>query len=297
MARWATARVSRFLGIDLAWGLGGPHPLTGRARRPNETGLCLLDDRGVILEAGWVRGVEAVAEWVAEHERPGDVIAIDAPLIVVNETGMRQAERAVGRGYGRWKVAANASSRTLAARAGEVLLARLGERDIRYTDGTSPPPHGTTVAFECYPYTTLVGAPELGYEVERPRYKRLIPTIPRDEARARRAVAADDLLQRMARMADARPPLRMDSHPETARLLDEESPLRDAAYKHREDLLDAVLCAWTAALWLDDAIGRRGAPGEHVQILGAAGSATPGEVDAQGRRATIVAPARPEQRR
>ena len=67
--------------------------------------------------ADWARGVDAVADWIAEHERPGDVIAIDAPLIVVNESGMRQAERAVGRGYGRWKVGANASSRTLAARA------------------------------------------------------------------------------------------------------------------------------------------------------------------------------------
>ena len=27
------------------------------------------------------------------------------------------------------------------------------------------------------------------------------------------------------------------------------SPLKDGEYKHREDLLDAAICAWTAALW------------------------------------------------
>ncbi len=287
--------MTRFLGVDLAWGLGGPHPVTGRTRVPNETGLCLLDDDGVVLAADWARGVDAVAAWIAEHERPGDVIAIDAPLIVVNESGMRQAERAVGRGYGRWKVGANASSRTLAARAGELLLERLGERGIRYTDGATAPPPGTTVAFECYPYTTLVGAPELGYDVERPRYKRLIPGIPREEARRRRAEAADELLRRMASLSTARPPLRLDSHERTAWLLAEPSPLLDRPYKHREDLLDAVLCAWTAALWTADVRSPAGA--SRVQVLGAEGSTTPGEVDALGRRATIVAPARPEQRR
>lgn len=287
--------MTRFLGVDLAWGLGGAHPVTGRTRVSNETGLCLLDDEGVVLAADWARGVDAVADWIAEHERPGDVIAIDAPLIVVNESGMRQAERAVGRGYGRWKVGANASSRTLAARAGELLLERLGERGIRYTDGASPPPPGTTVAFECYPFTTLVGAPELGYDVERPRYKRLVPGIPRDEARRRRAAAADELLRRMSALADARPPLRLDSHERTAQLLAEPSPMLDRPHKHREDLLDAVLCAWTAALWFDDV--RAPAARSRVQVLGAEGSATPGETDALGRRATIVAPARPEQRR
>ncbi len=287
--------MTRFLGIDLAWGLGTTHAVTGRTRPPNETGLCLLDAEGAVLDAGWARGVDEVADWVFGHERPGDVIAIDAPLIVVNETGMRQAERAVGRGYGRWKVGANASSRTLAARAGELLLERLGERGIRYTDGTTAPPAGVTVAFECYPFTTLVGAPELGYEDERPRYKRLIPGIPRDEARARRAAAADELLARMAALSAASPALRMDSHERTAELLTEPSPLVDRAYKHREDLLDAVLCAWTAALWFRDARAPEGP--SRVQVLGAPDSVTPGEVDALGRRATIVAPARPEQRR
>ena len=60
--------------------------------------------------------------------------------------------------------------------------------------------------------------------------------------------------------------------------------LHGPTHKHREDLLDAVVCAWTAAIW-----HQRGAA--RTQVLGATS-----EPDAQGRRGTIVAPARPEQR-
>ncbi|MDO8336982.1 MAG: DUF429 domain-containing protein [Microcella sp.] len=277
--------MARYFGIDLAWGLGRPDPRTGRVRPPNETGLCLLDDTGRILDAGWARGVDAVHDSIAAREQPGDVIAIDAPLIVPNPTGMRAAERDVSSRYGRWKVAANASNAGSAARAGELLLAALEPRRIRYTDGTWPPPAGTTVAFECYPYTTLVGAAQLGYDIERPRYKRLIPGIDRADARRLRATACDDLIARLSRLATGSPPLDLRSHPATRTLVDEPSPLVDRAYKHREDLLDAVICAWTAALW------HANGP-ERTQVLGA----ETGEVDARGRRATIVAPARPEQR-
>ena len=41
----------------------------------------------------------------------------------------------------------------------------------------------------------------------------------------------------------------------------DQSPLDDQAYKHRDDLLDAALCAWTAALW-----HRQGV--KHCQVLG-----------------------------
>jgi predicted RNase H-like nuclease len=60
------------------------------------------------------------------------------------------------------------------------------------------------------------------------------------------------------------------------------SPLESAAYKHREDLIDAVLCAWTAALW-----HRHGTA--QCQVLG--------DPSARPNAAAIIAPARPDQRR
>jgi alkylated DNA nucleotide flippase Atl1 len=76
----------------------------------------------------------------------------------------------------------------------------------------------------------------------------------------------------------------LTSHPTTRTLVDEPSPLTSRAYKQREDLLDACICAWTAALW-----HRKGT--ERCQVLGDE-VGLPLHVPA----ATIVAPARPQQR-
>lgn len=280
----------RYFGVDLAWGLGLAHPVTGRTKKVNETGLCLLDATGRILDAGWERGPDAVFTWIDRHlsdgsnNGDGDIIAIGAPLIVPNPTGMRECEREVGRGYGRWKVGANASNQALASRAGAVLLDLLETRGVTYTDGTTTPAPGQSVAFECYPYTTIVGVDELGYDVERPRYKRLIPHLPRGEANRARADNCDELIRRMIGLATATPPLDLRSHEITAHLVDEPSPLGSTAYKHREDLLDAALCAWTAALWHVHGASR-------TQCLGTADPAN-AQADARGRIAAIVAPAR-----
>ncbi|MEI5584833.1 MULTISPECIES: DUF429 domain-containing protein [unclassified Agromyces] len=242
---------------------------------------------GVVLDAGWARGVEAVAEWLVERMSPGDVVAVDAPLVVSNARGMREAEREVGRRYGRWKVAANPTNLGTRWLAGVALRRRLEASVDGFTvvSGLEPPAPDAVSAFECYPYATLVGAAELGYEVERPRYKRPHPGLPASERRAFRARECDELIDRMSRLAEADPPLELRSHPVTAALRDVPSPLADRAYKHREDLLDGAVCAWTAALWARHGLDR-------CQVLGL--GAAP---DADGRPSTIVAPARPGQRR
>ena len=97
-----------------------------------------------------------------------------------------------------------------------------------------------------------------------------------------RAAACDDLIRRIATLADADPPLDLQSHEVTRKLLQEPSPLDNGAYKHREDLLDAAVCAWTASLWHRDGL-------EHCQVLGGAPAV-------ERPAATIIAPARLEQR-
>ncbi len=62
-------------------------------------------------------------------------------------------------------------------------------------------------------------------------------------------LACDVLIARVAGLKDHVPPVDLGSHGETRRLMDESSPPISRAYKKREDLLDAVICAWTAALW------------------------------------------------
>ncbi|MFO7691007.1 MAG: DUF429 domain-containing protein [Cryobacterium sp.] len=269
----------KFIGVDLAWG-------EGTALRPaNETGLVCIDEQGTVLQAGWARGITAVAEWVIGLAEPGDVVAVDAPLVVFNATGIRDCEREVGQRYGRWKVAANPSNLGRPWQGGIALRLLLEAAGHRYSGGERAPDPTAVEFFECYPYTTLVGAAEFGYTVARPRYKRPKLALPAGERRAYRAAECDELLERMRRLRTATPPLNLSSHPVTAVLFDEASPLLDVPYKHREDLLDAALAAWTAALWSGHGEERCQVLGEHA------------DRDPQGRRPVIIAPARPEQRR
>jgi predicted RNase H-like nuclease len=268
-----------YIGVDLAWGEGTA------TKKAKETGLVQIGAAGTVLDAGWARGIDEVAEWLLDRSTGGDVIAIDAPLVVANATGMRECEREVAQRYGRWQVYDNPSNLSRPWFGGTTLRQRLEQAGFVYTDGRTPPRRDAIQFFECYPYTTLVGAPEFGYEVERPRYKRFNPALPTPAARrVFRAAECDELLRRMRTLTQASPALHLGSHPVTATLIDEASPLKDAAYKHREDLLDAALCAWTAALWAHSGL-------ERCQILGERDAP-----DADGRIPVIIAPARPEQR-
>lgn len=266
----------RVLGIDLAW---------ADAKVANETGVVALDPDGSIHAAGWTTGVEQTFAWIEQHAGPNTMAFVDAPLMVLNQHKQRLCEKQVGQRYGRWQVSANSTNQSSPRLAGVRLRELLEAAQWRYDDGTTQPPTiGRTVS-ECYPYTTIVGAAELGYEVERPRYKRKPPRLRVADWRPVRAAACDELLQRMSRLSDADPALDLRSHPVTAMLLDEPSTLTDQLYKHREDLIDAALAAWTAALWHRHGLAR-------CQILGANDDQT----DARGARATIIAPARPSQR-
>lgn len=271
--------MTRFLGVDLAWA-------EGTAAKPaNESGLACIDDTGRVIHAGWARGIDEVVDWVQSMVEPGAVLAVDAPLVVNNPTGMRECERETGSRYGRWHVSANASNQALPRLGGVTLRGRLEDLGWTYTDGVEPVEAGARSVFECYPYTTLVGAAEFGYDERRPRYKRMGSALPIVQRRAERALVCDDLIERLWRLHAGSPPLDLATHAATDSLVTEPTPLADAAYKHREDLLDAVLCAWTASLWHRFGTAR-------CQVLGAADPLV-----VNGRRGTIIAPARPEQRR
>jgi len=266
----------RVIGIDLAWGEGLSQKLA------NETGLVGVDPSGVIVEAGWASGLDKTVQWIEQAATTDTFLTVDAPLVVSNVSSQRLCERQVGQRYGRWKVSANSTNLGSSRLAGVALRRLLEYRGWRYHDGCNgvPPAFGRHLA-EVYPYTTLVGVAELGYD-ERPIYKRRPASVPLSEFRAKRATNCDELIGRLVTLRTAEPPIDLTSHPVTRALVDEASPLNDRKYKHREDLIDAALCAWTGLIWLGYGLKR-------CQILGIGDPATP--------IATIIAPARPEQRR
>lgn len=199
------------------------------------------------------------------------------PLVVSNPSGQRSCERQVGQRYGRWKVSANSTNLGSARLAGVLLRRSLEDLGWRYDDGHDGPPVAGRVMSEVYPYTTIVGAPELGYDLERPIYKRKPKSMPTADFRLARAEACDLLIERLDNLRLVDPPLYLGSHPVTATLRSEPSPVTDRAYKHREDLLDAAVCAWTGLLWLRHGLDR-------CQVLGDRSEGHP--------RATIIAPCR-----
>jgi predicted RNase H-like nuclease len=269
---------ARFLGIDLAWGEGSA------TKRAADTGVAALDGGGSVVAAGWTCGIVETLDWVEQNAAADALLFVDAPLVVDNERGQRLCERQTGQRYGRWKVSANTTNLGSPRLGGVALRDELETRGWRYSDGRGGPPVSGRVVSECYPYTTLVGVAELGYERERPRYKRPPKGMPAATWRPLRAAACDELIRRVAALLDADPPLDLRPHPETFRLLREPSPLDQRAYKRREDLLDAVISAWTAAFWSQHGHLR-------CQVLGVPPDGAPADVPL----ATIIAPARTEQ--
>ena len=269
---------ARFIGVDLAWREGNADLVA------NETGVAVIDRDGKILDAGWTRGVEQTIGWADTAVGDGDaVLFADAPLVVRNQTGQRLCETQVGQRYGRWKVSANTTN-THSPRLAGVQFLRLAELSgWRYSDGSGGLQHGGRFVSKTYPYATLVGAAELGYDTERPRYKRKPLRLPAAQWRAERTATCDTLIRRLSKLADADPPLLLQSHPITVELAGLPSPVSDTAYKNREDLIDALLCAWTASLWVRHGYDR-------CQVLGLPTAPTGDPA------ATMIVPARPQQR-
>lgn len=263
----------RFLGIDLAWGEGSEQ------RPANRSGVVALETTGKILEAGWTSELDETIEWVERcADSTGTVLFIDAPLVIANAAGQRLCEREVGQRYGRWWVSANSTNLSSPRRAGVALRKRLEERGWRYESGIDGPASTGLVMYECYPYATIVGAHELGYEDRRPPYKRLRKGVPAAQAWKEKTAACDELIERVAALDGAEVPMDLRSHERTRELIEVPSPTSAKAYKKREDLLDAAICAWTAALWQRHGL-------ERCQVLGAGE-----EPDDGGRVASIIAP-------
>ena len=263
-----------YVGIDLAW------------KKTNESGVVMLDPAGNVTCAGWTVGVDSTVAWLDKHAPVDALLFVDAPLVVNNKTGQRLCEKQVSQRYMYpWGVGAYSTNCGSPRRAGVELLSRLEGRGWTYHDGSGGPPTGPgRFVSECYPHTTIVGADELGYAEKHPVYKNKPRGMSTKIFVPLRNCECDELIRRVDRLRDADPPMDLSTHPETRRLVAEPSPVKRKDYKHREDLLDAALCAWTAAFW-----SRWGET--RCQVLGL------DEEPSHRRRATIVAPARPEQRR
>ena len=214
-------------GVDLAW---------NSESNPTAVAIGRLVERRLEL-------VEVVEDLTGEDEVAGTLlmwpdlhgIAIDAPLIINNPLGQRLCERLVGQAYAARKAGCHPTNLELYPDADSVRIARrLAAADFAHAGDPGKP-----WQLECYPHPALIEW--FGLE-QRLLYKK-------GEVEQRRAgqVRLATLLRSLA----GSPKLQLfiprvwqhyfrDDHIHT---------LRGGRLKHNEDVLDAVICLYTAGLY------------------------------------------------
>jgi predicted RNase H-like nuclease len=207
------------VGIDLAWSTG-------------VTGLAAVDGSGRLVLLGRATTDDQIDAWLASLPGIPSVVAVDAPLVVPNQTGQRPAETMIGRAYGPFGASAHSANRTLLR--GEPRAMRLAERFGWTIDPEVRPQPGATVCIEVYPHPALVGLFGLPYRVA---YKK--------GSTAKRLAG----FQQLASLLESIPELHVEDHPrwKEIRVVIDSPAAGDLT--RIEDEIDAVVCARVAWLW------------------------------------------------
>ncbi|HET7689097.1 MAG TPA: DUF429 domain-containing protein [Nocardioidaceae bacterium] len=209
-----------FVGIDLGWTSGA-------------TGLAVVDDAGRLTESGRVHTDDEIAEWIAAQ--PGRVVvaAVDAPLIVPNESGQRVPERLIGQAFGGFGASAHTTNRKKFG-GEEPRAMRLAERLGWLVDPHASTCGEATVCIEVYPHPAMVGLFELGYRLD---YKK-----GNDQ---RRSPGFALLVKHL----ESIPELALVGHRRWEQLKQTLAAPQPGDLNRAEDELDAILCAHLAWLW------------------------------------------------
>lgn len=215
----------RFLGVDLGW-QSGP------------TGLCCLHLKGDSLQLVALDRLQSTADiltWIS-HWAAGAanaVVAVDAPTLIPNQTGMRLPDRLAHKYFGRYDAGCYPANqgRPFAEKlvAFGLALESLGFRHQPHSD---PKPQGR-FQLEVFPHPVTVHLFGLSKIL---KYKK--GTL------AQRRPELEKLRQHQL---DVLPTLEPALHLKASDL--PEIPLTGAAMKAVEDQLDALTCAYGAAHW------------------------------------------------
>ncbi len=227
-----------FVGLDLAW--SGRNNSGGAVISwDNSTGRGNLTDWPEQLGSNdeiidWIRSVAGT--------QPTALVAIDAPLVVPNESGARVGDKLLSRVFRAYEAGTHPANRTNLGRygqpvgdiRGETLVARLkAELNFQHDPLVEAFAERRQV-FECYPHPAMVVLFELNTTL---KYKRKLRRVAND-----RFGAYEALQSHLRDLSLAMPPLEIP-----ADLLKREvRGLRSKPLKHYEDLLDAIMCAYIA---------------------------------------------------
>ena len=220
-----------FVGVDLAWG----------DRRP--TGLAVVDDEGQLVHVGAATTDDEIVEALTPYVEPDCLVAIDAPLIVVNAKGNRPAEAALNKDFARFDAGAHPSNTAKREFRDQPRGARIAARLGLDMNPRSGRPRR---AIEVYPHPATVALFRLGRTL---KYKNK-PGRDLEHLRAELLV----LLGLIEGLAAADPPLVVDGRPGEHSGSSLWRALREAVATAKrksqlrvvEDQVDAVVCAYVA---------------------------------------------------
>ncbi|MEL1135062.1 DUF429 domain-containing protein [Desulfitobacterium sp. THU1] len=221
-----------FIGIDLAW--------TYR----KETGICVIDDNGNVLFCESQKySDEMLAGLVKHYSAQGAVVAIDAPLVVANETGSRACDRNLmkekihGRNLSLFNCSREYLQRTYGAIRGEEVVRSIQELTPEFVLTTIPKDRSHSI-IEVFPSSIVLGLFSDAFPVKY-KHKSSVELYNSKNEMTR-------LLGLINHLSEYDPPVFNAS--------DYFSPYKvegfttKSAFKSFEDQVDAFLCAY-AAYW------------------------------------------------
>lgn len=219
----------KFVGVDLAWG------------EVASTGLCAVFS-GKVVDSCRRRSLDDILEWLGPHVEGDCVVAIDAPLIVRNETGTRPCERAMSRCFGNRQAGPHPSNLSNPSFRGGGRAAELARRLGLDPDPTALPHGRGRWAIEVYPHAALVALFDLPLTL---KYK-----AKKGRTLEGRRAAFQSCFSLMETLTTAEPGLDLLESHHWLSLKEEISGAKTgAALDRAEDEMDAYLCAYVAMLF------------------------------------------------
>ena len=213
-----------FVGVDLAWGERSP------------TGLAAVDDAGVLRHVDVAISDEDVLAQLAPYVGGDCVVAIDAPLVVTNQSGNRPCEAALNRDFRRFDAGAHPANTGLAwfadgGRGARLCSALDLDLDPRSTSGRR--------AMEVYPHAASVVLFDLPKTLKyKQKQGRDVPQIRSELLR---------LISFVEDLTTATPSLDLTACPQWNALgAAVSAATRKSELRRAEDPIDAVLCAYIA---------------------------------------------------
>ncbi len=215
-----------FVGLDLAWG------------EKKQTGVAAVDSDGRLLEVGIAQDDASIIDAIAQYVGDECVVAIDAPLIVNNQTGYRPAETMFNRDFQKFDAGAypaNTGNPLFNPPRGAVLAEALGLN-------MDPASGADRRAIEVYPHPASV----VLFELEKILKYKNKPGRSFDERR-RELLKLMTLIEGLDHVS---PRLRVNHNMNWVALRKRvEAATRPVQLDRDEDPVDAVLCAYVALYW------------------------------------------------